>query len=116
MARKHRNEDFLLIKRAFAAEPAADIRRDDPELIARDVQNSGEEIADDAGNLGGGGEGQGAPSAVEFGHIAAVLHGGRGLAMEPETAAHVNGRAQKLEIGIAALEFAFEKNVGARLF
>ena len=51
LAGQRADGDFFRIQRSLAAKPTTDIRRDDPDPVAGQVQQSGQDVTNDAGNL-----------------------------------------------------------------
>ena len=87
LARREADEELLGIERRLAAEAAADVGRDHPQPVARQVERLGQAVAQDAGNLRRRMQGELVAAGVVFGKAGARLDRRGGLAAHAKAAA-----------------------------
>ena len=109
LARQRGDEDLLGIQGRLAAEPAADVGRNHPHAVGRQIERLAQRVANDAGNLGGGVQGQ-APRPV-LRQARPVLDRHRRLAMEAEATADGYGGLREVHVHVAARELAGDDDV-----
>ena len=115
LPRRGADENLLRIERALAAETAADIGRDHADAVARNVERRRQRIAHDAGHLRRRMQRQRVAARFVFGETGARLDRDRGLAVHAEAAFDPDRRRRECRLGVAALELAADKDIGAGL-
>ena len=109
------NKNFLRIERALAAKTAADVRRNDADAVARNIERGRKRIADDAGHLRRRMQRQRIAARLVFGETGARLDRDRALAMHAEPAFDLDRHRGKCRVWIAAFELAADYDVCASL-
>ena len=111
LAREDADQRFFGIERGLAAEAAADIGRDHPKVTSWNVKRLHKRILDDARHLRRRVQRHVAFRRLKFREAYATLKRKRRLAMNAKTRLDLNWWTPQRLNDIAALEFAFNKDV-----